>query len=121
MNCGSNRNCRLTRCAEAFVSSALGNRNRFTLLGERFMIRKLWIIPIVAILVASASAQDKKDKPPQPTPTAANFKYGTHERQVLDFWQAQSHKPTPLVLYIHGGGWQGGDKSSLGAAAIKTY
>src|SRR5205807_6713683 len=26
-----------------------------------------------------------------------------------------------LVLYIHGGGWQNGDKSGLGAAAIKQY
>ena len=40
---------------------------------------------------------------------------------MLDFWQAKSEKPTPLVLYIHGGGWQGGDKSSLGGAAIQQY
>jgi acetyl esterase/lipase len=57
----------------------------------------------------------------QPTPTAANLAYGKHERQVLDFWQAKSDKPTPLVLYIHGGGWQGGDKKSLGGAAIKQF
>jgi acetyl esterase/lipase len=36
--------------------------------------------------------------------------YGTHPRQVLDFYQAKSEKPTPVVFYIHGGGWQGGDK-----------
>src|SRR5207244_3627643 len=29
--------------------------------------------------------------------------------------------PTPLVLYIHGGGWQNGDKSGLDGAAIKRY
>ena len=40
---------------------------------------------------------------------------------MLDFWQAKSDKPTPLVLYIHGGGWQNGDKSGLSAAAIKQY
>jgi acetyl esterase/lipase len=68
-------------------------------------------------------AQQKKQgkRPPQPTPTAANVAYGKHERQVLDFWQAKSDKPTPLVLYIHGGGWQNGDKSGLSAAAIKRY
>ena len=38
--------------------------------------------------------------------------YGTHPRQVLDFYQAKSDKPTPVVLYIHGGGWQGGDKKT---------
>jgi acetyl esterase/lipase len=38
--------------------------------------------------------------------------YGTHPRQVLDFYQAKSDKPTPVVFYIHGGGWQGGDKKT---------
>jgi acetyl esterase/lipase len=67
--------------------------------------------------------QQKKQgkKQPQPTPTAASVAYGTHERQVLDFWQAKSDRPTPLVLYIHGGGWVNGDKSGLSAAAIKRY
>src|SRR3974390_1967841 len=36
--------------------------------------------------------------------------YGKHPRQVLDFYQAKSDKPTPVVFYIHGGGWQNGDK-----------
>src|SRR5438874_484856 len=71
--------------------------------------------------VWSPAQQSKKPAaPPRPTPTVANLAYGKHERQVLDFWQAKSEKPTPLVLYIHGGGWQGGDKSSLGAA-IQQY
>ncbi|MFV0443812.1 MAG: alpha/beta hydrolase [Planctomycetaceae bacterium] len=41
-----------------------------------------------------------------------NFKYGPHERNVLDFYPAKSDKPTPVVLYIHGGGWRGGDKKT---------
>ena len=40
----------------------------------------------------------------------AEVRYGTHQRQVLDFWQAESETPTPLVFVIHGGGWQGGSK-----------
>ena len=39
--------------------------------------------------------------------------YGKHERQVLDFYQAKSEKPTPVVFYIHGGGWQAGDKKGF--------
>jgi acetyl esterase/lipase len=31
--------------------------------------------------------------------------------QVIYFWRAKSDKPTPLLVYIHGGGWQGGDRS----------
>lgn len=38
--------------------------------------------------------------------------YGSHPRQVLDFYPAKSDKPTPVVFYIHGGGWQGGDKKT---------
>ncbi|MCC9609435.1 alpha/beta hydrolase [Blastopirellula sp. JC732] len=38
--------------------------------------------------------------------------YGDHPRQVLDFYPAKSDKPTPVVFYIHGGGWQGGDKKT---------
>jgi acetyl esterase/lipase len=38
--------------------------------------------------------------------------YGKHPRQVLDFHPAKSDKPTPVVFYIHGGGWQGGDKKT---------
>lgn len=64
---------------------------------------------------AKAEAAAKKTAPvPQPKPTAANVPYGKHERQVLDFWQAESASPTPLLFYIHGGGWQAGDKNRTG-------
>src|SRR5438105_1297846 len=76
----------------------------------------------LSFLSARSPAQPpKKPAAPRPTPTAANVAYGKHERQVLDFWQAKSEKPTPLVLYIHGGGWQNGDKKSLSAKAIQQF
>ncbi|MCF6356629.1 MAG: alpha/beta hydrolase [Draconibacterium sp.] len=43
--------------------------------------------------------------------TFANEKYGEHERNNFDIWQAKSDVSTPLVIYIHGGGFVGGDKS----------
>lgn len=46
-------------------------------------------------------------------PTLADVPYGPHERQKLDFYQAKSDKPTPVVLFIHGGGWLNGDKAAL--------
>ena len=55
----------------------------------------------------------------QPPISAANVPYGTHERQVLDFWKAESDKPTPLLFFIHGGGWMGGDKNRTGG--IENY
>jgi acetyl esterase/lipase len=79
-------------------------------------------LPALVLLVctAAASAQDKKPVP-RPTPTAAIVAYGDHQRHVIDFWQAKSDTPTPLVLFIHGGGWRGGDKNTLKAESIKTY
>jgi len=55
----------------------------------------------------------------QIAPTAANVPYGDHPRQVLDFWQAESDQPTPVLFYIHGGGWMGGDKARV--AGLKQY
>lgn len=47
------------------------------------------------------------------TPTHANVAYGSHERQVLDFWQAKSAQAkTPLLFFVHGGGWMTGDKAN---------
>ncbi len=57
---------------------------------------------------ASAQAQD-----PKPKPDVKNEKYGAHERNVLDLWKAKSDAPTPLVIFIHGGGFRGGSKEGL--------
>ncbi len=57
--------------------------------------------------------------PPGPKPTLANVAYGTHPKQVLDFWKAESAQPTPLLFYIHGGGWMAGDKSRV--AGLKEF
>lgn len=40
-----------------------------------------------------------------------NEKYGSHSRNTFDIWLAKSETPAPLVIYIHGGGFVGGDKS----------
>ncbi len=58
-------------------------------------------------------APAKKVYPKNPLPTVANLKYGPAERNVLDFWQAKSDKPTPLLFFIHGGGWMAGDKAGI--------
>lgn len=73
-------------------------------------------------VLSSANGQGAQGDPPVPKaaapelpePTLANVAYGTHERQVLDFYQAQSDKPCPLLFFIHGGGWVAGDKNMVG-------
>lgn len=44
---------------------------------------------------------------------AADVPYGDGERNVFDIYLPRDcDEPTPLVVYIHGGGFTGGDKSS---------
>ena len=64
------------------------------------------IVPLIVVLLVGLQSQ--ADEPKQLIDVA----YGSHPRQVLDFYRAESDKPTPVVFYIHGGGWRGGDKKT---------
>lgn len=56
----------------------------------------------------------KQEKPDiAPKPTHENVKYGKFDRNVLDLWIPDSGHATALIVHIHGGGFQGGDKSSI--------
>lgn len=48
-----------------------------------------------------------------PAPTIENAAYGPHARNVLDLWQAKSASPTPVIVFIHGGGFVQGDKGGI--------
>jgi len=74
---------------------------------------------LLALFAAPAQAQKKPRKGGEkPTPDVAEAKYGPHERNVLDLWKAKSAKPTPLVVFIHGGGFRSGSKEKLSAALL---
>ena len=83
------------------------------------MIRSLLLIPLLTLALqaqtpAPAPAPTPKTTPiPPRPPTLANVPYGIHERQTLDFYRANSPTPTPVLFYIHGGGWVSGDKSGV--------
>ncbi len=64
------------------------------------------VLSLAVLLVVGLSGRAEEPK------TLLNVPYGKHPRQVLDFYQAKSDKPTPVVFYIHGGGWQAGDKKT---------
>jgi arylformamidase len=51
----------------------------------------------------------------QPVFVKRNIPYAdpAHERQVLDVYAPKDAKNLPVVFWIHGGGWQGGDKSEV--------
>src|SRR5260221_11733484 len=60
---------------------------------------------IAFALVSEARAQDVKRNIPYADPA--------RERQVLDVYSPHNAKNLPVVFWIHGGGWQAGDKSSV--------
>jgi len=62
----------------------------------------------------------QKARPALPTPTHANEHYGPHERQVLDFWKAGGEKPTPVLVFIHGGGFVAGSKETIQPGIIAS-
>ena len=58
---------------------------------------------LIAFVLSGAEAQDvKRDIP-----------YGDHQRQVLDVYAPPGAKNRPVVCWIHGGGWQTGDKTDV--------
>ncbi len=65
----------------------------------------------------------RNDASSEITPTHQEVKYGKHEKQAFDIWLAKptDGKKTPLVIYIHGGGFRGGDKKRVSAAWVKSY
>ena len=65
-----------------------------------------------------AQADAKKPLAPPFPPDIFDAAYGSHERHRLDLWRAKSERPTPLVVFIHGGGWHGGDKSAVPAELL---
>src|SRR5947209_7502059 len=68
---------------------------------------------LFALLIAPAQAQQAKERVARPAPDLADVKYGPHERNVLDLWQAKADRPTPLVVFIHGGGFHAGSKEAV--------
>jgi hypothetical protein len=74
------------------------------------------LLTVLAQTVTVCFAQDSS----KAAPTFKDVAYGPHTRNVLDFWQAESADPTPLVVYIHGGGFRGGDKASIPTGTLRA-
>ena len=78
--------------------------------------------PILILFISALTLPlFSQNKVPKPAPTHANVAYGEHERQVFDLWITPSDKPTPLVIYIHGGGFRGGNKNTISANSLKQF
>jgi arylformamidase len=68
-------------------------------------MNRVFSLLIALTFHSQAQAQDIKRDIPYAEPA--------HERQVLDVYSPHNAKNLPVVFWIHGGGWQTGDKSSV--------
>ena len=77
---------------------------------------------LLTCLLAGVSGLMAQAAAPVPLPPATytDVSYGPHERHTLDLWQAAASAPTPLVIFIHGGGWHGGSKGDV-VPKVLTY
>lgn len=75
----------------------------------RLIRGRCWWWLLVVLVGSGIDAAEPVDSRLQKTLT--NVRYGPHARNVLDVWQVQSSVPTPVLIYFHGGGFVGGDKS----------
>ena len=66
-------------------------------------MKHLFQLFVVFALMSAAQAQDVKRDIPYAEPA--------HDRHVLDVYSPAGAKNFPVVFWIHGGGWQAGDKS----------
>src|SRR5262245_12684516 len=68
-------------------------------------MKRIFYLLVAVAGVSGAQAQETK----------RNISYVNegHERQVLDVYSPKDAKNLPVVFWIHGGGWQTGDKSDV--------
>jgi acetyl esterase/lipase len=67
--------------------------------------------------------QRGQQRGPAKQPTHPDVSYGDHKQQAFDIWLAKPEdgKPTPLCIFIHGGGFRSGDKRSVQQSTIDRY
>lgn len=67
------------------------------------------VLSVAFVLSSHAHAADT----PALKPTTADLRYGDQDRNVLDIYAPPGAKNLPVLFWIHGGGWQQGDKSGI--------
>jgi arylformamidase len=73
------------------------------------LVTCLYFLPLAGTLAQSQPVSSAKLKLKRDIPYAGS----TDPRQTLDLYAPENAKNLPVVFWIHGGGWQAGDKSSV--------
>jgi acetyl esterase/lipase len=81
-------------------------------------------LPAAVLLALLASVPAPAAPVPQGTKVIADLAYVTngHDRQKLDLYLPEkAAAPTPVIVWIHGGGWVSGDKKENGAPGTVSH
>ena len=100
------------------------------------LTRKLLLLPLLLALAACSNGSDGNGEaspaldlaftePPidltgAPARYAEDVRYGDAERNLFDIFLPDCDGPTPLVIYIHGGGFTGGDKEDIEPGLVRS-
>jgi len=83
------------------------------------MLRRFAMLVLFAFCPTAVSAQATKGAAmPEGTKVSKDVAYGDHTRNKLDVFAPPSEKPLPLVIWIHGGGWEAGSKENNPVVAL---
>ena len=99
----------------------------------KIKIIKIFTILLTIVVLSSIGwAQDDETETKTDTKTAAPkpaegpkpdflVKYGDSAANVFDFWKPKSDKPTPLVVYIHGGSLSSGTREKISLKQVQKF
>ena len=77
------------------------------------------VMSALTVLAALAVSESAPTEQSLPAPDVTDEKYGPHPRNVFDLWKAKSDKPTPLVIFFHGGGFRGGSNKDAPPGLVR--
>ncbi len=87
----------------------------------RGMKQQKWTVVLVNALILCGACTESSTAP-EPAQSFANISYGADPAQVMDVvLPAGRSSSTPVVVFIHGGGWSGGDKAIFTAYDLGKF
>jgi acetyl esterase/lipase len=81
-------------------------------------LKRLFVLSALLGFVGAITAPAQEQAQPKPQPAQGkrvlkDIAYGPHERNKLDLYLPRTDGPAPVVVWIHGGGWEKGSKEGF--------
>jgi acetyl esterase/lipase len=77
------------------------------------ILKVFQVLAFCSFAFLAKGKQARVYKPNELPPTHRDVKYGSHPKELINFWQFESNEPVGVLLQIHGGGWMGGKKDEV--------